>query len=169
MNLNNINNDKLLNSYKNRRMEVIYYSRHVFSKSFITRKQMEDFIELIDGLLDDSDELYNLMRQPKQEQPKKKKNYRTLIEVETDIFDELEDRKVEKINKITGNYNEEVIEEETIIDGDILEEEEEEQKDEFEFEEFEPVEDEEEDLKKSSLEVKEIETIEYEDKEEWIC
>jgi hypothetical protein len=166
MNLNNINNDKLLNSYKNRRMEVIYYSRHVFSKSFITRKQMEDFIELIDGLLDDSDELYNLMRQPKQEQPKKKKNYRTLIEVETDIFDELEDRKVEKINKITGNYNEEVIEEETIIDGDILEEEEEEQKDEFEFEEFEPVEDEEEDLKKSSLEVKEIETIEYEDKEE---
>jgi hypothetical protein len=127
---------------------------------------MEDFIELIDGLLDDSDELYNLMRQPKQEQPKKKKNYRTLIEVETDIFDELEDRKVEKINKITGNYNEEVIEEETIIDGDILEEEEEEQKDEFEFEEFEPVEDEEEDLKKSSLEVKEIETIEYEDKEE---
>lgn len=166
MNLNNINNDKLLNSYKNRRMEVIYYSRHVFSKSFITRKQMEDFIELIDGLLDDSDELYNLMRQPKQEQPIKKKNYRTLIEVETDIFDELEDRKVEKINKITGNYNEEVIEEETIIDGDILEEEEEEQKDEFEFEEFEPVEDEEEDLKKSSLEVKEIETIEYEDKEE---
>lgn len=166
MNLNNINNDKLLNSYKNKRMEVIYYSRHVFSKSFITRKQMEDFIELIDGLLDDSDELYNLMRQPKQEQPKKKKNYRTLIEVETDIFDELEDRKVEKINKITGNYNEEVIEEETIIDGDILEEEEEEQKDEFEFEEFEPVEDEEEDLKKSSLEVKEIETIEYEDKEE---
>lgn len=165
----NLNNDKLLNSYKNKRMEVIFYIRHVFSKSFITRKEVEELINLIDVVFDDTDEMYKSLKKQvvEEQQPIIKPYKRTLLEVETDIFDELDEKRFEKIK------SKKIVEQEetTIIDGDNLEEEteqeEEQPKDEFDFgdeeEEFE--EDEEEDLTKSSLKVKEIETDVEEDED----
>lgn len=148
---------------------MIYYSRHVFSKSFITRKQMEDFIELIDGLLDDSDELYKLLKQPSitQFNQKIKVNKKTLIELETDVFDELEDtplNKIKKLNQLQEEYEEN--NEETIIDGDTLVEEEQTEKDEFAFGDDEEIveEDDDENPQKSSLKIKS--QIDEEEKEE---
>lgn len=85
--------EHLLNSYKNRRQEIRHYARYVFKKPFISREELDTFVDLVYGLIsENTDEMYRMLADKKPVvMPTNRQLYPNLYLDETDISDELAD------------------------------------------------------------------------------